>query len=126
MIYMIESHLNYLASALETIERSGIARFEVRPEAQQAYNARLQEQMQRTIWQTGGCASWYLDKHGNNTTLWPSFTFVFRQLTRRFDVDAYDTESVGSRRSERIGGMTELARSSMGPARRLRPTKEDA
>ncbi len=60
---------------------------------QQAYNVRLQRQMRRTIWHTGGCASWYLDKHGINTTLWPSFTFVFRQLTRRFDVAAYDTTS---------------------------------
>jgi cyclohexanone monooxygenase len=103
MIYMIESHLNYLASALDTIARDGVARFEVRPDAQREYNERLQRQMQRTIWQTGGCASWYLDKHGNNTTLWPSFTFVFRQLTRRFDAAAYDTVPVTDRRdSERI------------------------
>jgi cation diffusion facilitator CzcD-associated flavoprotein CzcO len=91
MVYMIESHLNYLASALDTIERRGIATFEVRPEVQRRYNQRLQRHMRRTIWQTGGCASWYLDKHGNNTTLWPSFTFVFRHLTRRFDVEAYET-----------------------------------
>jgi hypothetical protein len=59
--------------------------------------------MQQTIWQTGGCASWYIDKHGNNTTLWPNFTFVFRQLTRHFDVAAYDTVLASSRASERIG-----------------------
>jgi cyclohexanone monooxygenase len=91
MVYMIESHLNYLTSALEAMDAKGIATFEVRPEAQQAYNARVQSHMRRTIWKTGGCASWYLDKHGNNTTLWPNFTFVFRQLTRRFDLAAYDT-----------------------------------
>ncbi|MDT4941344.1 MAG: hypothetical protein QOJ34_1433, partial [Pseudonocardiales bacterium] len=103
MIYMIESHLNYLASALDTMDKAAIARFEVLPDAQRRYNERLQRQMQRTIWQTGGCASWYLDKHGNNTTLWPSFTFVFRQLTRRFDAAAYDTVPVTDRRdSERI------------------------
>jgi cation diffusion facilitator CzcD-associated flavoprotein CzcO len=91
MVYMIESHINYLSSALKTMDERGLATFEVRPEVQRRYNAKLQEHMQRTIWKTGGCASWYLDKHGNNTTLWPSFTFVFRQLTRRFDVAAYDT-----------------------------------
>jgi hypothetical protein len=47
--------------------------------------------MGKTIWKTGGCASWYLDEHGNNTTLWPSFTFKFRHMTRRFDVAAYNT-----------------------------------
>jgi cyclohexanone monooxygenase len=91
MVYMIESHLNYLSSALTTMDRLGIATFEVRPDVQRRYNQRLQRQMRRTIWQTGGCSSWYLDKHGNNTTLWPSFTFVFRHLTRRFDVAAYET-----------------------------------
>ena len=89
MVFMIESQLNYLASALRTMRERGVATFEVRPEVQRAYNERLQRRMQRTIWQTGGCASWYLDKHGNNTTLWPSFTFVFRQITRRFDAEAY-------------------------------------
>jgi hypothetical protein len=46
------------------------------------------------VWMTGGCASWYLDAHGNNTTLWPDFTFRFRRQTKRFDVDAYETSSV--------------------------------
>jgi cation diffusion facilitator CzcD-associated flavoprotein CzcO len=90
MVYMIESHLNYLASALDLIDRRSISTFEVRPDVQRRYNERLQRHMRRTIWQTGGCASWYLDKHGNNTALWPSFTFVFRHLTRRFDVEAYE------------------------------------
>src|SRR4051812_17743389 len=94
MVYMIESHLNYLASALKTMEERGLATFEVRPEVQREYNQRIQARMQRTIWKTSGCASWYLDKHGNNTTLWPSFTFVFRQMTRRFDVVAYETTEV--------------------------------
>src|SRR3954447_16367843 len=91
MVYMIESHLNYLAGALKTMDERGLATFEVRAEAQREYNQTIQARMQRTIWKTGGCASWYLDKHGNNTTLWPSFTFMFRQMTRRFDVTAYET-----------------------------------
>jgi hypothetical protein len=91
MVYMIESHLNYLSSALNAMDEQHLATFEVRSEAQRRYNADLQKHMQRTIWKTGGCASWYLDKHGKNTTLWPGFTFVFRRLTRRFDVAAYAT-----------------------------------
>ncbi|MEO8888613.1 MAG: NAD(P)/FAD-dependent oxidoreductase [Jatrophihabitantaceae bacterium] len=91
MVYMIESHLNYLSSALEQMDRHELATVEVSSGEQQAFNDHLQRQMSRTIWTTGGCSSWYLDKHGNNTTLWPSFTFVFGRLTRRFDLAAYDT-----------------------------------
>ncbi len=45
--------------------------------------------MKNSVWNNGGCASWYLDKHGNNTTLWPGFTFEFRRLTKNFDLEAY-------------------------------------
>ena len=41
--------------------------------------------------------SWYLDEHGNNTTLWPSFTFTFRHLTRQFDLAAYRTTALEDR-----------------------------
>jgi cyclohexanone monooxygenase len=91
MVYMIESHLNYLSSALQTVDKYGLETFEVRADVQRAYNENVQKHMGRTIWKTGGCASWYLDKHGNNTTLWPSFTFAFRRITRRFDLQAYET-----------------------------------
>jgi cyclohexanone monooxygenase len=89
MIYMAESHINYLAGALDELDRRAMATFEVREDRQREYNERLQDRMKNTIWMTGGCSSWYLDEHGNNTTLWPNFTFRFRTLTRRFDADAY-------------------------------------
>ena len=57
--------------------------------AQRRYVDRVQDKMQRTVWSTGGCASWYLDSHGRNVTLWPRTTFTFRRLTRRFDVEQY-------------------------------------
>jgi cyclohexanone monooxygenase len=91
MVLMIESQLNYLMDALRTMDEHGLATLEVRREDQESYNAHLQKRMERTIWTTGGCASWYLDARGRNTTVWPGFTFTFRQLTRRFDHAAYDS-----------------------------------
>src|SRR3954464_1262847 len=57
MVYMIESHLSYLASALQTMDAQRLATFEVREDVQRAYNERIEARMQRTIWKTGGCAS---------------------------------------------------------------------
>lgn len=93
MIYMIESQLNYIVDALAVMDRNELATIEVRPEAQDEFNRAVQRRMGRTIWTTGGCASWYLDAQGRNTTLWPDFTFVFRRLTRHFDLDAYRSTS---------------------------------
>ncbi len=88
MIYMIESQLNYLIDALRVMDRLGLATVDVHPAAMARFNARLQRRMRTTVWTTG-CASWYLDAHGRNTTLWPGLGVAFRATTRRFDLDAY-------------------------------------
>jgi len=90
---MIESQLNYVLDAIATIAQDDLATVEVRREVQESYNSTLQRKLKPTVWMTGGCASWYLDEHGNNTTLWPGFTFAFRKMTRRFDADAYRTST---------------------------------
>ena len=93
MVYMIESQLNYVVDAIDTMIRQGVTRIEVDPDVVDAYNDELQRKLEGSVWMTGGCGSWYLDAHGNNTTLWPDFTFRFRQQTKRFDIDAYRTST---------------------------------
>lgn len=89
LIYMIESQVAYVIGALRYLRRTGAAAVEVRPEAQDAYNQSVQRWMRGTVWTTGGCASWYLDAHGHNTTLWPTFTWRFRHATRTFQPSEY-------------------------------------
>ncbi len=92
MIYMIESQVAYVVSALSAMTDRRLATVEVRGEVEDAYNRDVQRRMKRTVW-LSGCHSWYLDARGRNTALWPGFTFRFRRLTRRFDLDAYRTTS---------------------------------
>ncbi|HEV7207818.1 MAG TPA: NAD(P)/FAD-dependent oxidoreductase [Mycobacteriales bacterium] len=87
IVYMIESQVPYIVQALDHARRCGPV--DVRPEVAQAYNAKLQRQMSGTVWTDGGCKSWYLDRHGRNSTLWPDFTFRFRRLLRRFNPADY-------------------------------------
>jgi cation diffusion facilitator CzcD-associated flavoprotein CzcO len=89
LIYMIESQVAYIIGALRHLERTGAPAVEVRPEAQLAYNEAVQRRMEHTVWTRGGCESWYLDAHGHNTTLWPTFTWRFRRATRRFQPAEY-------------------------------------
>ena len=87
-VFMIESQIAYVRDALKHIDRTG-AVVEVREDAETAWDAGVQRAMGRTVWTTGGCASWYLDDRGRNTTLWPGTTWRFRRHTARFDADAY-------------------------------------
>jgi hypothetical protein len=87
-VFMIESQIAYVLDAVRHLRRTG-AVLEVREDAEAAWDAGVQRAMGRTVWTTGGCASWYLDDRGRNTTLWPGATWRFRRLTARFDADVY-------------------------------------
>ncbi|HEV2580828.1 MAG TPA: NAD(P)/FAD-dependent oxidoreductase [Ktedonobacteraceae bacterium] len=88
MVYMIESQITYILDCIGIMDRKHIQAIEVRADAQETFNAELQQRMGNTVWKSG-CTSWYLDAHGRNTTLWPGFTFEFRRRTRRFDPQNY-------------------------------------
>jgi cation diffusion facilitator CzcD-associated flavoprotein CzcO len=88
MVYMIESQLAYVVGALREMRSRGARTVEVRPEAQERFNAEVHQRMQGTVWSTG-CQSWYLDSEGRNPTLWPDWTWRFRQRTARFDPAEY-------------------------------------
>jgi cation diffusion facilitator CzcD-associated flavoprotein CzcO len=89
VVYMIESQINYVMDALRLMRERGIESVDVRPEVQDAFNERMQARMARSVWNTGGCSSWYLDANGRNSTIWPDFTWRYRLKMRRFDASAY-------------------------------------
>ena len=89
IVYMIESQVGYVMDALDQLRAHGATSIEPRQQAQDAYNARVQQALAGTVWNAGGCSSWYLDAHGRNTTLWPTFTWTFRRAVRRVDLAEY-------------------------------------
>ncbi len=88
MIYMIESQIAHVLDALDTMRKRGADEVEVRSDAADAFKAEVDKRHEGAVWNTG-CASWYLDDTGRNATLWPDWTFRFRQRTARFDPDKY-------------------------------------
>ena len=81
--------MNYLLDAFATVAQRGWSWVDVKANVQRHFNDGIQGRLKNTIWQTG-CQSWYLRPDGKNTTVWPGFTFEFRNRTRQFDVDNYD------------------------------------
>jgi cation diffusion facilitator CzcD-associated flavoprotein CzcO len=89
VVVMIECQLQYLLSALRFLDWSGATAVEPRADAQAAFVAEMDRRMAPTVWLAGGCRSWYLDRTGRNSTIWPSFTFMYRHRLRRFDPGPY-------------------------------------
>ncbi len=92
MVYMIESQVQYALDAILTMRKKGVALVDVRAEAQQKFVEKMQSRLKGTVW-ASGCKSWYLNESGKNTTLWPGFTFRYRQATSAFKLADYTVKA---------------------------------
>lgn len=89
VVLMAEAQHAYLRDAVRFLRERGVASVDVRPDTMRRYDDGVARRMGRTVWVHGGCRSWYLDRNGRNTTLWPSFVAGFRRHTARFDRESY-------------------------------------
>ena len=82
-LFIIESQMNYILDCIRALKDQGLRSIEVRREAEQAYTQMIHREMQRTVWQSGGCHSWYQSQSGHVIAMFPGFSFSYHQLTRR-------------------------------------------
>jgi cation diffusion facilitator CzcD-associated flavoprotein CzcO len=92
IVYMLESQIGYAMEALRAMDGRRAETLEVKPDVQDAWNDYLQQRLAGTVWDTGGCSSWYLDKNGRDSVMWPDFTFRFRRRMSEFDAGEYRLE----------------------------------
>ena len=88
MIFMIESQVHYVLKCLDLMDRKGA--LAVGEEAQRRFNADLQRRLAGSVWTSGGCRSWYLDKSGVNRALWPGSTVSYWWRTRRLSAGDFE------------------------------------
>jgi len=89
LVVMIEAQVAHVLGALAALTEANASAVEVRAEVAQAWGDEMQKKAAPTVWNSGGCSSWYLDSAGRNTTLWPDYTFRFIRRTRHFDPADY-------------------------------------
>ncbi len=82
LVFMIEAQIGYIMRCLSWMREHRLKSLEVRAEAQGSFNRDLQERMTRTVW-VSGCRSWYQDRSGTVTALWPGLTVDFWRRARR-------------------------------------------
>lgn len=92
VIYSLESQIAYAIDALRRMERDGLARVEVQPDALERYVRECDERSAGSVWTDGGCKAYYTDDDGRNYAIYPGFVSEYRRRTRRFDPAAYAVE----------------------------------
>jgi len=99
---MIEAQLRYILSVLEEARTKDLGVLSVRPQSHAGFNRLLQESLQASVFNAGGCTSYFIDKNGRNSTNWPWSTFYLRSRLRRVDLKDYDATNHGGRGSHEV------------------------
>ncbi len=89
VVIMIEAQVNYIVDALKKLRAAGAAAIDVTPKVQDKFITELEARLKHTVWQDGGCDSWYKDSHGKVTTIWPGSCVAYQRSVKSADLQDY-------------------------------------
>lgn len=87
ILSMFEAQFGYIGQGLGMALREGVA-FDVKPEALETYDARLQAEMAGSAW-AGSCTSWYKNAAGRVVNNWSGPVAAYQAIMAQFDRAAY-------------------------------------
>ncbi|WP_433479232.1 flavin-containing monooxygenase [Spirillospora sp. CA-142024] len=88
IVHMLESQAAHIVQAARLLA-GGVTSMDVRADVLDAFDTAAQRRLSTTVWNRGGCDSWYLDADHRNTNNWPGSMTGYRRLTRRLDPADY-------------------------------------
>ncbi|NEA29697.1 flavin-containing monooxygenase [Actinomadura bangladeshensis] len=89
VVHMLESQIAYIVQAVRALRDPEVLYMDVREGVLSAFDERLQRRLGGTVWNAGGCGSWYLRGDGRNASNWPGSMLDYRRRTRRLDPSDY-------------------------------------
>ena len=70
-IFVIEAQMNYIMQAIHRVRGAHAKSIEVTSEAEERYTNHIHSEMKKTVWEKGGCNSWYKSKSGKVIAMFP-------------------------------------------------------
>ncbi|PND52474.1 MULTISPECIES: NAD(P)/FAD-dependent oxidoreductase [Rhodococcus] len=86
---ILEAQLEHVATAIDTAVRRGWRALEVRRDVQDAFNDEVQAALPGTVYNSGGCRSYFFDVNGRNSFNWPWSSAALRRRVSAFDPGVY-------------------------------------
>ena len=86
-LVIIEAQMNYIMRSIREVRQRQQSAIEVQPEAEEKYTDLIHREMERTVWKSGGCNSWYQSKSGHVIAMFPGFSFTYRRWAKQFRAD---------------------------------------
>jgi cation diffusion facilitator CzcD-associated flavoprotein CzcO len=91
VVHMLESQIAYIVHAARLLA-AGVTSLDVRADVLDDFDAATQRRLATSVWNLGGCDSWYLDAERRNSNNWPGYMSGYRLRTRRLDPGDYHLE----------------------------------
>lgn len=88
-IEIAEWQADYIVDAIRTMDSRGIRRFNLLKATSEEYNQRVQKNLAGTVFNSGGCKSYYLDSNGRNVASWPWTVPKLKRKLSEFDLISY-------------------------------------
>ncbi len=89
VVLMIEAQVGYIVDLLTQLRGRAVRAAEVQPAAQAKFVQAMETRLAGTVWQDGGCQSWYKDAHGRVSTIWPGSAAAYQKAMRQADLRDY-------------------------------------
>ncbi|SFQ03397.1 Predicted flavoprotein CzcO associated with the cation diffusion facilitator CzcD [Amycolatopsis arida] len=91
LLALAEAQLDYVVDAIRTADARGLEVLEVRAAPFRSFNEEVQRGLSPSVYNNGGCSSFYLDERGRNFVTWPWSLRRLRRELSRFDLENYET-----------------------------------
>lgn len=88
-IGLAEAQLDYIVDGLQKIKSGNIAKLNIKPDVLKAHNDKVQKHLKTTVFNSGGCKSYYLDANGRNFAAWPWSLKQLKARLKQLNLDDY-------------------------------------
>ncbi|WP_171235699.1 NAD(P)/FAD-dependent oxidoreductase [Ruegeria sp. HKCCA6837] len=89
VVLMIEAQVGHIGRVLSEMHSKGLSAITPDATKQTDFTQEMQDRHADSVWQTGGCTSWYIDEDGRNTTLWPGTVGEYQARMAQSGLEQY-------------------------------------
>ena len=89
-ISIAEAQIQYIVDGLLKMKQQGFKRMMVKRDVLRYHNAKVQTHLKTTVFNRGGCSSYYLDQNGRNFAAWPWSLAELKQRLSTLELKHYD------------------------------------
>ena len=92
-IGIAEAQIEYIVDGLVKMKASNIKQLQIKKDVLDKHNHSLQKHLKTTVFNAGGCKSYYLDVNGRNFAAWPWSLKTLKRQLKYMDLNHYSIRS---------------------------------